>query len=376
MQIKIGLDLNSNNPFIPYRHHPFMKAEEKYKILFDSIDEGFCVIEMIFDAQQKPIDYRFLEINASFEQQTGLFNAVGKRMREFAPDHEEHWFEIYGKIALTGESIRFENRAEQLHRWYDVYAFRFGDPEKRQVGILFNDISARKQTEAQLLSVNKELEAFSYSIAHDLRTPLRIVHGYSEMLQEDYKQSLDEDGKRILRNIQQNASKMGRLIDDLLAFSRLGKKELLLNPVNMNELTREVTDDLNKSVHHIAQINIAVLPNIPGDYSLLYQVLYNLISNAIKYSSRKPHPQIQIASETLNTEIIYSIKDNGAGFDMKYAGKLFNVFQRLHTDTEFEGTGIGLAIASRIIGKHNGKIWAEAKPGMGATFYISLPKGK
>lgn len=368
--------MNSNNPFIPYRHHPFMKAEEKYKILFDSIDEGFCVIEMIFDAQQKPIDYRFLEINASFEQQTGLFNAVGKRMREFAPDHEEHWFEIYGKIALTGESIRFENRAEQLHRWYDVYAFRFGDPEKRQVGILFNDISARKQTEAQLLSVNKELEAFSYSIAHDLRTPLRIVHGYSEMLQEDYKQSLDEDGKRILRNIQQNASKMGRLIDDLLAFSRLGKKELLLNPVNMNELTREVTDDLNKSVHHIAQINIAVLPNIPGDYSLLYQVLYNLISNAIKYSSRKPHPQIQIASETLNTEIIYSIKDNGAGFDMKYAGKLFNVFQRLHTDTEFEGTGIGLAIASRIIGKHNGKIWAEAKPGMGATFYISLPKGK
>jgi PAS domain S-box-containing protein len=134
------------------------KSEEKYNTLFNSIDEGFCIIEMIFDEKKKPVDYRFLVINASFERQTGLHDAVGKRMREFAPDHEEHWFETYGRIALTGESIRFENRAEQLHRWYDVYAFRFGEPENMQVAILFNDITGRKQAEDTIRQLNLELE--------------------------------------------------------------------------------------------------------------------------------------------------------------------------------------------------------------------------
>jgi len=353
-----------------------MKAEEKYKILFDSIDEGFCVIEMLFDEQQKPVDYRFLEINSAFERQTGLHDAVGKRMREFAPDHEAHWFEIYGKVALTGESIRFENRAEQLHRWYDVYAFRFGDPQNKQVGILFNDISTRKQTEAQLLAVNRDLEAFSYSAAHDLRTPLRHLNVFAEMLQIDYEKVLDEDGKRILQNIQNSTFKMGRLIEDLLSFSRLGKKEMKVSSVDMNKLTRKVIDDLNKTVPNKAEIKVAELPGSSGDFSLLYQVLFNLISNALKYSSKKEHPLVQIVSETLTDEIIYSIKDNGAGFDMKYASKLFNVFQRLHNESEFEGTGIGLATVNRIINKHNGKIWAEAMPDQGATFYFSLPKGK
>lgn len=263
------------------------KVEEKYKTLFDSIDEGFCIIEMIFNDQKKPVDYRFLEINASFEKQTGLRDAAGKRMREFAPDHEEHWFEIYGKIALTGESIRFENRAEQLHRWYDVYAFRWGDPDNFQVAIIFNDVSSRKLAEENLLAANKELESFSYSVSHDLRTPLRSVHGYAEMLSQDYEKVLDEEAKRIIENIKQNASKMGQLIDDLLSFSRLGRKEISLTEINMGELTKDVLIEINKSINHKADIRIDNLPYTMGDYSLLYQVMMNLISNAIKYSSKK-----------------------------------------------------------------------------------------
>jgi len=274
-----------------------MNAEEKYRILFDSIDEGFCLIEMIFNEQMKPVDYRFLEINAAFERQTGMQNATGKRMREFAPNHEEHWFEIYGKIALTGESIRFENRAEQLHRYYDVYAFRFGDPKNMQVGILFNDITQRKKTEEQLVAVNKELEAFSYSVAHDLRAPLRSVNGYAEMLKQDYQKGLDDDGKRIIESIQHNSSKMGQLIDDLLEFSRLGRKEIKLKTVNMGDLTRDVLSEINKLNSYKTEIITGNLPAVMGDYNLLYQVMVNLISNAIKYSSKKEKPVVQITSE-------------------------------------------------------------------------------
>jgi PAS domain S-box-containing protein len=352
----------------------FLNPEEKYKILFDSIDEGFCVIEMIFNAQNKPVDYRFLEINVSFERQTGLQNAVGKRMREFAPDHEEHWFETYGKIALTGESIRFENRAEQLHRWYDVYAFRFGDPKNLQVAILFNDITKRKQTEEQLHIANKELEAFSYTASHDLRAPLRALGGYARILNEDFSAHLNDEGRRIIQTIENNAERMGRLIDDLLAFSRLGRKELQKSDVDINKLLEEVMFEINKLTPHNAIIDAGKLPMVKGDYSLLHQVIFNLISNAVKYSSKQGNPNIKVSSEELDDKFIISVKDNGAGFDMQYANKLFGVFQRLHSQQEFEGTGVGLAIVERIVTKHGGKVWAEGKVNEGATFHFSLPK--
>lgn len=157
-QLLALLIINSNTKARDKAESALKQSEEKYSILFNSIDQGFCIIEMIFDKKKKPIDYRFLVINESFEKQTGLKNAVGKRMREFAPDHEEHWFEIYGNIALTGESMRFENPAEQLNRWYDVYAFRFGQPEEHQVAILFNDITERKRADNIIRELNADLE--------------------------------------------------------------------------------------------------------------------------------------------------------------------------------------------------------------------------
>lgn len=229
-----------------------------------------------------------------------------------------------------------------------------------------------KRTE-QLESVNKELEAFTYSVSHDLRAPLRAVNGYASMIEEDYSKILDGEGKRLLSVVQYNARKMGNLIDDLLAFSRLGRHEIQKTNIDMNELTEGALLELNKSVQHKADVTIGKLHPAKGDYGLINQVMVNLLSNGIKYTSKIKNPLVEINSVKKKGEIIYSIKDNGAGFDMQYVHKLFGVFQRLHRMEEFEGTGVGLAIVQRIINKHGGKVWAEAKPNEGAAFYFSLP---
>jgi PAS domain S-box-containing protein len=234
------------------------------------------------------------------------------------------------------------------------------------------DITELKQTQIQLENVNKELEAFSYSVSHDLRAPLRAVDGYAKMLEEDFGNILNDEGKRLISVIQYNAQKMGILIDDLLALSRLGRKETSKTEINMVELTEAAIIELNKSISHKAKISVGDLHKINADYGLINQVMINYISNAIKYSSKKEKPQIKINSEIKNNELIFSINDNGVGFDMRYNDKLFGVFQRLHRMEEFEGTGVGLAIVKRIITKHGGKVWAEAEVDKGATFYFSL----
>ena len=220
---------------------------------------------------------------------------------------------------------------------------------------------------------NNELKTFSYTVAHDLRAPLRAMNGYAEMLIRNYGEILDQEAKRVINNITQNASRMGRLIDDLLSFSRLGREELNVTKVCMENLAKEVLVELNKIIDNKVDIRINELPDVMGDRNLLYQVMMNLISNAIKYSSKKEKPIIELFSEFKNGETIFVVKDNGSGFDMKYSGKLFHVFQRLHADDEFEGNGIGLATVSRIIAKHGGRIWAEGQVDVGATFYFTLP---
>jgi PAS domain S-box-containing protein len=225
----------------------------------------------------------------------------------------------------------------------------------------------------QLQASNKELESFSYSVSHDLRSPLRAMSGYSKILEENYQPILDEEAKRLLGNIRSNAARMGVLIDDLLEFSRLGRKALQKSDLDMGNLVKTVLMELNKSNSHPQHIHVQDLPHIDADHGLIRQVWENLISNAIKYSSKKEKPEIEIGANCTETSVTYYIKDNGAGFDMKYADKLFGVFQRLHKPTEFEGTGVGLAIVHRIITRHGGRVWADAKRNEGATFYFSLP---
>src|SRR5258706_7059985 len=227
---------------------------------------------------------------------------------------------------------------------------------------------------SQLEAVNKELEAFTYSVSHDLRAPLRIIDGYTEILVSDYQNNLDEEAKRMFGIITGNVRKMGQLIDDLLNLSQTGRKELLLYPANMNKLVQSVIEEqLSLNGEKPADIKIEILLPAECDSRLLQQVWSNLISNAVKYSGKQEHPVIHINSFRQGGEIVYQIKDNGVGFDMKYAGQLFGVFQRLHKETEFEGTGVGLALVKRIVAKHNGRVWAESEPGKGATFFFSLP---
>jgi signal transduction histidine kinase len=228
---------------------------------------------------------------------------------------------------------------------------------------------------AQLEAVNKELEAFSYSVSHDLRAPLRSITGYATILKEDYASKLDDEANRVTDKIISNARKMGLLIDDLIAFSQMARKELRHQSVNMQRLVESCMEELlqNESAN---KYKILVHPLLPcvGDEALIKQVWINLISNAIKYSSKKSAPSIEIGSKNGTSMNEYYVRDNGAGFDMKYAHKLFGVFQRLHSNKEFDGSGIGLALVKRIINRHNGDIHAEAAVGEGATFYFSLSK--
>ena len=222
----------------------------------------------------------------------------------------------------------------------------------------------------ELEMANKELEAFSYSVAHDLRTPLRAVAGYSTMLEEDFGSLFNEEGHRLMRELRHNTEKMGDLIDNLLTFSRLGRKPMNKSLVDMKELITSVLLDISPMS---AEIVTQELYPIVADASLMKNVMINLLSNAAKYSSKKENPIIEIFSERNEKTIVYSVRDNGVGFDMAYANKLFGVFQRLHSDEEFDGTGVGLATVQRIIQRHGGAVWAEAKVNEGATFSFSIP---
>lgn len=225
----------------------------------------------------------------------------------------------------------------------------------------------------QLETLNKDLESFSYSVSHDLRSPLRSIIGFSEALVEDYGDKLDGNAKKMLDSLQRNARRMNALINDLLEFSRLGKQEIRKTKVEFDRLVHSVIENCTQGIPSKPVFEIDTLYPASADYSLMLQVWTNLISNAIKYSSKKSEPRIKIGCSQNANEYTYFISDNGAGFNMEYGYKLFSVFQRLHRDTDFEGTGVGLALAHRIISKHGGRIWAEGRIGEGATFYFSLP---
>jgi PAS domain S-box-containing protein len=314
-----------------------------------------------------------------------------------APEERERYFKDLKEIRDSCASFRSleywivqknGNRRYVNNRQHMQYNEK---GEATTIFILTSDITERKIAEenrkklneelerrviertAQLAQANKDLESFSYSVSHDLRTPLRSIDGFSQALQEDYEEQIDQPGKDYLQRIRNATKRMSLLIDDILDLSRLTRKNIYAVDVDLSKLSNEIvkefkTTDPDRSITVKIEKNL----NVKGDSTLLRTVMENLIGNAWKFTSKKEQAIIEIGSTFLNNETTYYVKDNGVGFDKTYADKLFAVFQRLHSETEFPGTGIGLAIVHRAISKHNGKVWAESEVNQGATFYFTL----
>ncbi len=310
-----------------------------------------------FKAMALSLQQKFLEIRQANEL---LENRVQERTKALQQTNEELETEIEERQKVEKERNRL------------IDNLQVSEAAVRQLNAELEERVIQRT--AQLEMANKELESFSYSISHDLRAPLRAIDGFSRMLQEDYSQNLDGEANRYLKIVRDNTKRMGDLIDDLLNLARLSRKEILRQTIFPKDSINKLLDDLSPSwAGRQIEFAIADLPSYQADLSLLTQVWINLLSNAVKYTSKIDHARIEVGDTVIDSEIVYFIRDNGAGFDMQYADKLFGVFQRMHLEKDFEGTGIGLAIVQRIIQRHGGKIWAEAKIDQGATFYFTIP---
>jgi light-regulated signal transduction histidine kinase (bacteriophytochrome) len=285
--------------------------------------------------------------------------------------------ELIGALSFGGEQASFPEEQMLIAREaatqlaIAIAHARLFERVKRSAEQL--EIRVRERT-AALEAANKELESFSYSVSHDLRSPLRAIDGFSRMLLEDHAATLDAEGRRLLGVIRDNSRKMGVLIDELLEYSRLGRKQLSNADIDMQRMVEEVIAELPASGGSAPRLQLGDLPAARGDATLLKQAWANLLANAVKFSARRERPVIEVSGRENGAQYVYCVKDNGAGFDMRYIEKLFNVFQRLHREDEFEGTGVGLAIVQRVIARHGGRVWAEGAVDAGAAFYFSLPK--
>ena len=370
------------------------ESEARFRSLFDNMQEGFAYCRMLFDGD-RPDDFIYLHVNDAFTRLTGLQNVLGRKVSEVIPgiqDTDAELFVIYGRVAATGQPEKFERYVQALKMWFSISAYC---PAPGHFVAVFDVITARKEAEeqvrqlnleleervrqrtAQLETANKELEAFSYSVSHDLRAPLRAVDGFGGILAEEHASRLDEEGLRVVGVIRREAARMGQLIDDLLAFSRVGRGEMRSVEIDMTLLARTVFEECAAAaVDRKTRLSLGTLVPATGDPRLIRQVLANLLSNAIKYTKPRTEAEIELGSRADGKECVYWVKDNGVGFDPKYAGKLFGIFQRLHSEDQFEGTGVGLALVQRIVLRHGGRVWAESKLDEGAVFYFTLPNGK
>lgn len=361
------------------------ESEERYRGLFNSMDEGFCAVEMIFDEEQKPVDFLFLEANPAFERQMGFSQAKGRRMRELAPTRDQNWFDIFGKVAMTGESVRFESRSDSLERCYEVCAFPMDAPEQRRVAVIYNDITDRKSVQgglerlvaertAKWREIAEELEAFSYSIAHDMRAPLRTVQSFSQVLVEDHAENLDEDARSHLKRISSATRRMDQLILDALNYGRVSRSEIPIKSVDAAKLLRELVESYPALHSEGVEIEIA------GDFSLvqaneaaLTQCFSNLLGNAVKFVAPGMKAKVRVWSETQNDRVKIFFKDNGIGIEKKDQARIFQIFERV--DSAYEGTGIGLAIVKRAVSRMGGEVGVESEIGKGSMFWVELPKG-
>lgn len=368
---------------------PQKKAEEKIKEsehMFSTLFYKSPVMKAIAETSTG----KYIEVNEAFADfvEHTKENIIGKTALELNMFvHPEERKKIMKRVEKDGFVRNVETEANSANgtiRWVSASIDKINLSGKDCYLLVAIEITQRKLIEEkiikrteQLKKSNEEIEAFSYSVSHDLRGPLRGIIGFAAVLEEDYGSKLDDEARRITAVIKKNTIKMANLIDDLLTFSRLGRQGITKTQIDTQRMVEEIIADLNiKNDEHSITWEMRSLPDAYGDINTMRQVWINLISNAVKYSRKITQPHIEIGSFRHEGQTSFFIKDNGVGFDIKYKNKLFKVFQRLHNANEFEGTGVGLAIVEKIISRHGGKVWAEAEIGKGASFYFSLPEYK
>jgi PAS domain S-box-containing protein len=313
---------------------------------------------------------------------------IGKVQHVIFPDGKEGWSlatkmplrdesgRMVGTFGITRDYTELKQAQDALQQSHEALKESYKELKQMEKNLQRSNRQLQNVNE-QLRALNSELEAFSYSVSHDLLAPLRYIDGFSDLLGKHLAGNLDEKGKHYLKTINDSAKRMGVLVEDLLVFSRIGRSKMRHVSVEMNALLKEVIQQCEQEApgRHI-EWKCHPLPMVKGDLAMLRQVLWNLISNAVKYSRPRDPAMIETGADGAGgNETVFFIRDNGVGFDMAYAEKLFGVFQRLHRQSEFEGTGIGLANVQRIVLRHGGRVWAESKPDKGATFYFALPSG-
>ena len=369
-------------------------SEERFRLLLEGVkDFAVCMLDS---------EGRVLTWNTAAQAIEGYESdqMVGRHFSSaFSKEDREH-----GKpekfLAAAAQTGRVEDEVWLVRRdgsgyWADVVITALRNPDGQISGFskVIRDITERKRAEeeirklnaeleervfqrtVELEAANKELEAFSYSVSHDLRAPLRHIDGFADILWRSAADQLNPDNQRLLKVVSDSAKQMGCLIDDLLTFSKTGRSELRFVELDMNDVVHGTISELQAEIgQRKVKWTVARLPRVNGDPVTLRQVLVNLLCNALKYSKKRAESKIEVGCKDCERETTFFVRDNGVGFDPRYVDKLFGVFQRLHSPSQFEGTGIGLAIVRRIISRHGGKTWAEGKPDQGATFYFSLPK--
>jgi PAS domain S-box-containing protein len=360
-------------------------GEERYRTLFACIDEGFCVIEMIYDALGRPVDYRFVEANPAFEGQTGLVDAVGRTVREMVPDHDQHWFEIYGEVVRNGQPVRFINEARALGRWFDTYASRVGGAGSAKVAVVFTDITARKKAEDRLRAVAAELvesdrrkTEFLATLAHELRNPMAPLRNGLHLLR------MGGASPKVLQNtrdmMERQLTHMVRLIDDLLDVARIssGKVELKKERVALASIVSsavETSQPLFDSAHHKFALDIPAEPLLlDADPTRLAQVLGNLLNNAAKYTPSGGHISLRAARD--GADVLLSVQDTGVGIPAESMQQLFEMFAQVASASGRSqgGLGIGLSLVRALVELHGGTVTAASDGlGLGSTFSIRLP---
>ena len=368
-----------------------LKTQDAYLALVESSTDSMYLVDE---------DCRYLFLNSQLLSRLGKpeGNIIGRSYGEFhSPEDTEIFAEIIKQVFETGKSVQKEHHSKRDNRHFlrtfsPVWEV---DPDKKikRVAVVSKDITKLKQAEeeahrlnaelerrvlertAQLEAANKELESFSYSVSHDLRAPLRAIDGYARMILKKYGDKFNEDALSKFNIIRSSVHMMGQLIDDLLTFSRLSRKHMSVSKIDMEALVEDVWKEL-QVINPDRNINLKVnsMPPCYGDRILIKQVYYNLISNAVKFTKYRDPALIEVGGYVDGNEDLYYVRDNGVGFDMAYYDKLFGVFQRLHSASDFEGTGVGLATVQRIINRHGGRVWGEGKIDQGASFYFALQR--